>query len=138
MPAGLITADPWQIIHLAREFGPAEVGRDTMQDPVIEGEIDGVPYRIDFYECYLGRACKAVLFRAGLRREDWEKDRFDGSLVAEWNRETVFGKAYLDEDGWPVLEMAVNLQGGVPDDNLRAVLDWWGFALGQFAEFVDY
>src|SRR5690625_161475 len=37
----LIRADPWQIIHITRELGPAEVQRDGMNDAQIRGEVDG-------------------------------------------------------------------------------------------------
>ena len=41
-----------------------------------------------------------------------------------------FGKAYLDLDGHPTIEMNVNLSKGVSRENLDDTLDWWREVLG--------
>ena len=64
--AELVPADPWEVIHVAREAGEASVSRDRFRDPVIQAESDGVKYQIDFYGCRLGRDCDTLLFRARL------------------------------------------------------------------------
>ena len=136
--AELIHADPWEIIHIAREFGPAEVGRDAMKDPQIEGTVDGRPYRVGFYGCDLGRDCDRILFEARFARKQWEDDPPRAKLFAEWNGEKLFGRAWLDDENRAVLDYPVTLVGGVPKDNLRDAFARWRVALEEYADHLDF
>ena len=51
-------------------------------------------------------------------------------------RDKKFGKAYLDQDGDPRLEMTVNLDYGVTQRNLDDTFDWWTKALARFKRDV--
>ena len=134
----LVYADPWEVIHIAREFGPAEVGRDAVKDPQIEGTLDGLPYRIGFYGCRLGRDCDRILFEARLARDEWEDDPPRPKRFARWNREKLFGRAWLDDENRAVLDHAVTLKGGVPKENLRDAFERWRLALEEYADHLDY
>lgn len=134
----LIFADPWEIIHIAREFGPADVGRDQMRDPVIAGKLDGQPYRIDFYDCYLGRDCSVILFKTGLSKEDWEDSPPDHEDIGDWNREKLLGRAYLDDENRVVLEHPVVLDEGMTRENLDAAFRRWRDAVEDFTDFLDF
>jgi hypothetical protein len=59
-------------------------------------------------------------------------------MMADWNREKRFGKAYLDQDGDATVEMNVNLHGGVSLANLEATIDWWRLILDEFADEFDF
>ena len=48
-------------------------------------------------------------------------------VPAEWAR-----KAYLDDVKDPVVEMDVNLFGGVSTRNLEDTIDWWQLVLADF------
>lgn len=83
MPAvadDLVPADPWEVIHVAREFGPAEVGRDSLKDPQIVAATEGLNYRIDFYGCRLGRDCDTILFEARFARKAWKEETPPGGF----------------------------------------------------------
>jgi Putative bacterial sensory transduction regulator len=136
--AELIGADPWEIIHIAREFGPAEVGRDAMKDPQIEATTGGLPYRVGFYGCYLGRDCDRILFEARLARKEWEDRPPRAKVFARWNSEKLFGRAWLDDENRAVLDHAVTLVGGVPKENLRDTFERWRVALEEYADHLDY
>lgn len=58
----------------------------------------------------------------------------DATLVDldEWNRERYFTKAYMDNEGDPVLEMVVNLEGGITVANLRHSIRTYSQALTAF------
>ena len=43
-----------------------------------------------------------------------------------------FAKAYLDDQNDPVIEMDVNLQGGVSRKNLEETFDLWIYSMGKF------
>lgn len=134
----LIFADPWEIIHIARAHGSAEVTRDTFRDPVIAGKLDEFPYRIDFYDCYLGRKCSVILFKLDLSKTEWEEDPPERSDIDDWNREKLFGRAYLDDKNRAVLEHPVVLDAGMPRENLDAAFRRWRDAIEEFADFLDF
>ena len=140
----LIPADPWELIHTARDFGPAEVGRDDMKDPMIrgaladeDGALSGLTYTVAFYGCYLGRDCKTVLFATRLRDGAWEEEPLEAERLAEWNREKLFGRAWLDEAGQAVLEHPVSMAGGLPEATLAATFEAWIAAVRGYADYLD-
>lgn len=132
----LVPPDPWQIIHVAREFGPAEVTRDGMNDPQIRGKIDGLAYRVSFYGCRLGRDCDTILFGARLWRKEWQDDPPARKIFAEWNREKLFGRAWRDEQNRAVLDHPVALAEGIPKAALRATFERWQTALTGYARYL--
>lgn len=134
----LVFADPWEIIHIAREHGSADVTRDTFRDPRISGQFDDYPYSIDFYDCYLGRECSVILFKAGLVKAEWDDEPPERADIDDWNREKLFGRAYLDEENRAVLEHPVVLDAGMPRENLDAAFRRWREALDDFADFLDF
>ncbi len=136
--ADLVYADPWEIIHIAREFGPAEVGSDSLKDPQIDGTLDGLPYRVDFYGCWLGRGCDRILFEVRLSRKEWDDKPPKPKLFARWNRDKVFGRAWLDDENRAVLDYPVTLVGGVPKENLRDAFARWRLALEEYADLLDF
>ncbi|MFK7944989.1 MAG: YbjN domain-containing protein [Paracoccaceae bacterium] len=131
----LVPPEPWEIVHTARAFGPAEVGRDSLRDPTIEGAIDGTPYRISFYGCWLGRKCETILFQAEFENEDWSPDL--GDLDA-WNAKALFGRAWLREDGRVALDHAVAMADGLPRASLDATFEAWRMALAEYKKFLDF
>lgn len=131
-----VPADPWEIIHVAREFGPAQVGRDGLRDPQIEATTGGLHYRVVFYGCYLGRDCDTILFDARFTRKDWARNPPRPDIFAAWNREKLIGRAWLDREGRAVLDWPMVLGDGVPEETLRAAFSRWRTALGEFAEHL--
>ena len=131
----IVPADPWEMIHIAREFGTAEVGRDGMREPKITGKIGDLSYEIGFYGCYLGRDCTSVLFQARLAREDWEPE---GDDIRDWNSEKLFGRAWIDDDSQAVLDHPVAMSGGLPAESLEGTFRAWQISLDEFADYVDF
>lgn len=131
----LILPDPWEIIHVARTLGSAEVGRDAMKDPRIVGEVSQLTYSVDFYGCWLGRACQTIMFRARLMKDNWKPG---SKAIASWNAEKLFGRAWRDGEGVAVLDHAVSMRAGLPEDTLLASFEAWRRALLEFADHVDF
>ena len=129
MPQGLVDAsDPEPISDIAWRYGEARWGRDGFGDPVIDAVLaDGTPYRIEFYGCEEGRACRDIRFVAASDAE-WSAED-----IARWNTARRFGKAALGQDGRARVEMNAVLQGGVTRQNLDALFDWWAVVLAAFA-----
>lgn len=132
----LVPTDPWEIIHLAREHGDAQVGRDSRNDPeIVVTRKDAPSYRITFYDCWLGRECQAILLRASLERPDWRPDK---AALAEWNRTKLVGRAILRTDSAAVLEHPVIMADGLPAAVLRKTFEHWHLALREFADHLDF
>ncbi len=55
----------------------------------------------------------------------------DLGVINEWNMTKMFTKAYLDRDGDPVLEMDVDLDGGITEARIRDAIRT--FSLSQIA-----
>ena len=125
--------DPERILAVARSYGEAGLTTDDLGDPLIEGRINEKDYRLFFYGCSENRDCKTLMFSA-----DWEGGDLTDEMMAGWNREKRFGKAYLGEDGNATVEMSVNLHGGVTRVNLDDTVDWWRLVLEEFADYFDF
>ena len=136
-PEEIVQADPWRIVHVSRTFGPSDVARDALREPMIVGEIRDIPYQVVFYGCTLGRDCTAILFRAVLDHEARDADAPEAEAISTWNQAKLWGRAHLDDNGRAVLEHPVNLSAGLPEATLRDTFDVWGKALEEFADFVD-
>ncbi|MGM0677661.1 YbjN domain-containing protein [Ectothiorhodospira marina] len=121
-------ADPEEIMNLARGYGSATLDTDGVGDPMITGRMDGTRYFIMFYGCSDNRNCKTIRFSSAWATEG----QYTLADMNDWNEGYRFGKAYLDDEGDPVLEMNVNLHYGVSRRNLDDTIDWWRVALEQF------
>jgi len=45
------------------------------------------------------------------------------NAVNEWNKTKRFGRAYIDNDGDPCVELDYDLEGGVSDDSIKVWFD---------------
>lgn len=123
--------NPETVRDIASGYGSATLDTDNTGDPMIVGRLDGTKYGIYFYGCKEGKKCRSVQFSAG-----WAGSKVTLEQLDEWNRTTRFGKAYLDKDGDPRLEMDVNLDGGVTRKNFDDWVDWWKVSLKGFKSKV--
>lgn len=128
----IISAEnPDAILNIAKGYGSATLEKDSSNDPFITGRIDGTKYIILFYGCSNGKECDEIQFVAA-----WAGEKVSMDDINAWNRDKKFGKAYLDQDGDPRLEMTVNLDYGVTQRNLDDTFDWWTKALARFKRDV--
>lgn len=130
--AELVPPDPWEVIHAARAHGQADVGRDAMKDPEITGLAAGQPYRIGFYGCHLGRDCTSLLFQAR-----FQIPKAKAKLLAAWNTQKLFGRAWLDDNGHAVLDHPVAMNGGLPKETLAATFSAWQKAVMEFRDYLE-
>jgi len=128
----IITArTPDDILNIAKGFGYAKLEKDSQGDPKVSGRIEGTAYGVYFYGCTNGENCNDVQFAVG-----WSGVKVSMDRINEWNRTKRYGKAYLDKEGDPILEMVVNLDHGVTVKNFEDTFDWWIKAMKQFKEEV--
>ena len=121
--------DPFVIFQQLRGFGTVEMDADDAGDPMIVGRMEGIQYVVHFYGCTDNVDCRSLQFRAA-----WTDDGIPLEFINGWNRDWRFGKVYLDDEDDPVIEMNVNLFGGVSEKNLRDTIDWWRVVIKQFRD----
>jgi len=115
---------------MAEGYGEAELTVVENGDPVIVGNINGTAYQLFFLGCTDHRDCKILDFYA-----IWDQRDVELESVNEWNRSQPFNKAYLAEDGLPVIELNVSTQG-LTADQLSDAFDRWTIALAEFPREV--
>lgn len=122
---------PAEILDIAKGFGSATLSTDDDGDPMIDGRIDGNRFAIHFFSCTNGTGCGVILFRAA-----WISDTIDLAKLNDWNANKFVGRAYLDNENDPVIEMTVILEGGVSAENLEESFEYWRLVLGDFVTEV--
>jgi hypothetical protein len=129
--------DPEKLVAVIQDLGyRARLDVDNLGDPVIQSSVGGTDFSILFFGCdeESHEQCKLLLFKVGY-------DLDDGTtlgVVNEWNESRLVGRAYLDDEMDPWLEMAVNMDGGVSRPNFEDTFDWWEVTLEDFESHIDF
>lgn len=112
----------------------AQLDVDDVGDPLIVSTASGYKFRVLFYDCDKREGCNAIQFWAGFDTDEV------GSIerMNEWNAEKRFGKAYIDDENDPIVEMHYNIEGGVTRDNIEEALEWWELVIGEFSAYVGF
>ena len=133
----IVPPDPWEVIHIAREIGEADVGRDAMNDPRIEITVAGRRDTVTFYGCRLGRNCRSVLFQTRFSQAEWADDPPPGAAFEGWNAQKLFGRAWWSDADEAILDHPVAMQAGLPRETLIATFEAWLTAADEFREYLD-
>ena len=139
MPAAAASVqaqDPESLVTALRNAGyAAKLGTDKVGDPMITSEIDGTAFQILFYNCTDHEECATVQFHSGY---DLTKSP---SLTAinDWNQSQRFGRAYLDRESDPILEMDIDLDdGGLSPDLFIDNVEFWASILPKFEQSIGF
>lgn len=133
-PTDLIDAtDPQGITQLLQSRGyRALLETDPVGDPMIRSSAAGATFVIYFYECTDNKDCGAIQFYAGFIRETPPSSE----VIHAWNAANRYGKAYIDKEDDPVIEMDVQLGGGVSQANLVNQVEIWERVVGAFQRHI--
>ena len=114
----------------------AELDVDSVGDPKITSNSNGVSYAVYFYECddQAPKQCGSLGLSIWLDLDT----PIDIARIKEWNLTKRFGSAGIDDEGDPKFEMNVNVDGGVTANGLREWFDWWERGLGEFLQHIDW
>lgn len=132
LPDGGVTAQEVARALQAKGYR-AELDRDAAGDPMIRSALDGSNFQILFYDCEKGR-CVSIQFVTAF---ELEKD-LTFSKINEWNRTKRFGRAYLDEEMDPFVEMDLDLEHGATSEAIENNIDTWAAVLPAFKNFIDF
>jgi hypothetical protein len=134
--ATLITGSSFDAIVEALEEGgfSVELTKDTDGDPLIESIDDEEPFSVHFYGCTDGADCQYIQFVSG-----WDlSDGVTVDVVLEWNEDRVWGRAFIDSEMDPWIDLAVNLQGGVTAENFADTVSWWWSVMRDFEDHIGW
>ncbi|MEM8876288.1 MAG: YbjN domain-containing protein, partial [Pseudomonadota bacterium] len=124
--------NPDRLLEIARGYGTANLDVAADDTPMIIGRIDGTRYNIFFYDCDgENENCKSIQFYAG-----WTDIDMSLRDMNEWNKTKRWFQAYQDDEGDSVIEMDVNMFGGVSFSNADDTFDWWRIGLKEFLEYA--
>jgi len=128
--------DPQSLVRALQGAGyAAKLGTDKVGDPMITSGVNGTTFQIFFYNCTDHKACATVQFHSGYDLQT------SPSLdqINEWNRGQRFGRAYLDKENDPILEMDVDLDdGGVAPLLFIDNIEFWASILSNFEKHIGF
>jgi len=138
LPASAETLDatnPRKLVEVIQDLGyRARLETDGVGDPMIISSAAGAEFRIYFYGCSRGKDCTTLLFKAGF-------DLIMGTTletVDAWNEGALLGRAYLDDEDDPWIELGVNMKGGVSRSNFEVTFGRWESILSDFQRHIDF
>jgi hypothetical protein len=128
--------DPESVVKAMHSAGfTAKLGVDKIGEPKIDSSVGGTKFFVFFYNCVEKKECATVQFQSAYKLEkSVTLDR-----INEWNRSQRFGRAYLDKEGDPVIEMDLDLDdGGLSPGLFTDNLEFWGAIVGKFERHIGY
>ena len=132
----MVTAkNPQSVVKALQDSGyKAQLEKSEDGDPMIRSASSGSKFTVFFYNCTAGANCATVQFYTG-----YEKKGLTLEQINEWNRSQRFGRAYLDKDGEPVVEMDVDLDdGGVSPALFTDNLEFWTSIMSGFEKHIGW
>ncbi len=126
------------ILEIVRGYdSSAELGTQGNGDPkIMATTADGINYQVYFRNCTDNGDCEDIQFYAGFGFDADSKPAYE--TINEWNYTKRFGRAYLDGDQDPCLEMDLDLVVGVAPDYIDSTVALWQFVLAQYVEYIGY
>jgi hypothetical protein len=128
--------DPQSLVRALQGGGySAKLGTDKVGDPMITSGSSGTTFQVFFYNCTAHKACATVQFHAGY---DFDKP-LPLDKINEWNSSERFGRAYLDKESDPILEMDLDLDdGGLSTALFIDNVQFWTSVLTAFEKHIGY
>lgn len=114
----------------------AELGVDDYDDPLISSSAAGVGFDVFFYDCNQSqpKRCESLMMTTAF---DFDSS-VDLAIANDWNLNNRFGRAYIDEEGDPIIELDYELLGGVTPANIKQMFSYWEGTLGDFSETIGW
>jgi hypothetical protein len=110
---------------------PADITNDRMGDPLIRSSTGKVVFEVYFFQCGPELRCSSIQFTAPFHRK-----AATASMIAIWNRDRRFGRAFLDFRGTPWISMDVEATHGMTSEALSANIERWVSVLSAFEVFA--
>ena len=120
-----------EIAQVLRDKGyRAEITVDGVGDPMVRSAADGANFGVYFYGCANGR-CSSLQFAVG-----FDGDPLTHETINRWNAEHRFGRAYLDGEMDPIMEMDVDVERGASTELIEEAVATWALLVPEFKSFI--
>jgi len=128
--------DPQSLVRALQNGGyTAQLGVDAVGDPKITSAYGGTTFQIFFYNCTNHKECATIQFHSGYHLD--KSPSFE--LINQWSQSQRFGRAYLDKENDPILEMDVDLDdGGLSPLLFIDNVEFWTASLSKFERHIGY
>jgi len=137
--AQMITAtEPQNIAAVLQSEGyAAKIEKTSDGDPVIRSKSSGSNFSVYFYNCEKGKNCATVQFNAGYNTDEDKQPTLE--KINDWNKGRRFGRAYLDNENDPIVEMDVDLDdGGLSRDLFVDNFEIWTSIMSEFEKHIGW
>ncbi len=131
LPDGGVTAEEVADVLRGKGF-QAQIATDKEGDPLVRSSAGGVRFGVYFYGCNHQPRCKSIQFSAGIKTKGVAQAK-----MTEWNRTKRFGRAYIDDESDPWLNMDMDVEHGATTEALANDLERWSSVLGIFTKFIE-
>lgn len=133
--AGTIAlSDPDAVIAALRSDGYRAERLDDYAEPLIASSAFGIEFHIEFQDCGgRGRFCRGLLFISGFDLDGGAPP----DLVADWNKQMLVGRAFLDPQCDPLLDHYVSADPEMSRDGWSRLIQDWVKALDEFRDWVE-
>jgi hypothetical protein len=136
-PAMLSSISGEKLSALMQGWGyRAALSEDDYGDPTINSAASGLEFDIYFYECSeeKPKTCTSIMMSVAFD----EDEPMEASLVNSWNADNRFSRASIDDEGDPILEQDLSLEGGISSEALKLTLRGWEQSLADFAQHIGW
>jgi hypothetical protein len=110
---------------------PADPIADRAGTPLVRSSTGKVLFNVYFYQCGAELRCASIEFLAEYRRKGVAP-----MVIAAWNREKHFGRAFQDRNGLSWVGMDVETSHGMTTEALAANINRWITVLNGFESFL--
>jgi hypothetical protein len=128
--------DPGTVVRALQGAGyTAKLSADKGGDPMITSSVSGTTFQVYFYNCTQNKDCATIQFHSGYDL----KTSPSLEKINEWNRSKRFGRAFLDKENDPILEMDIDVDdGGISSALFSDNLEFWASVLADFERHIGY
>ncbi|GGD92140.1 hypothetical protein GCM10011515_09780 [Tsuneonella deserti] len=110
----------------------ADLTQDGVGDPMITSALDGTKFVVLFYNCTEHVDCRTIQFSTG-----YTGSSADVNDMNKWNSSQRFGRAYIDDEGDPALQMDIDLDdGGISQALFEDNLEFWASLVPRFEDAI--
>lgn len=128
--------NPKSVLKALQDAGyPGVLATDKVGDPLINTGVSGTSIQIFFYNCTDHKDCATVQFNSGYDlAQPVSLER-----INQWNSSQRFGRAYLDKENDPILQMDVDLDdGGMSPLLFIDNIEFFSSILTNFEKHIGY
>jgi hypothetical protein len=131
----IFASQPKTVVTAIQELGYRAAVVSETDGKRIDSAVGGLNYSIRFYGCDdAGAGCQFLEFTTSFTVEP----AVAPEAIAQWNRDNLFGTAFVDDTGLPNVSYTVTTVGGLTAENFADVLARWEVTLDSFANAIGY